>query len=81
MKCKHCGIKIDNPMIFHIHENRCLEDQRANGFIKDNKENDIDYNSMTVEQLKVICKDKGLEGYSNFNKDELIAFMKEKIQL
>lgn len=96
MKCEHCGIEMDNPAIFYIHESRCLDDQIENGLIEksesDKEENsgetdvtgqkdgEIDYSSMTVEQLKVICKDKGLDGYSNLNKDDLVAFMKEKIE-
>lgn len=82
MKCEHCGIEMDNPVIFHIHENRCLEDQKANGLIKENEQEGTgtDYNAMTVEQLKAICKDKGLDGYSNLNKDDLVAFINEKIK-
>lgn len=85
MKCEHCGIEMDNPMIFNIHESRCLEDQKANaGLIEEGeqegKENDIDYNSMTVDQLKVICKEKNLEGYSNLNKEDLVKFIQENLK-
>lgn len=84
MKCRHCEIEMDNPMIFHIHESRCLEDQKANGLIKDvinlEKDDSIDYSSMTVDQLKNLCKEKGFEGYSTLNKDDLVAFIKEKIK-
>lgn len=33
----------------------------------------IDYNEMTVKELKLIAKDKGIEGYSNMTKAELVA--------
>jgi hypothetical protein len=48
--------------------------------IDDGEKEVIDYNSMTVEQLKNVCKDKGLEGYTNLTRDDLIAFMKENIK-
>ncbi|WP_315074083.1 Rho termination factor N-terminal domain-containing protein [uncultured Clostridium sp.] len=82
MKCEHCGIEMDNPAIFHIHQNRCLEEQKLNGLISENEDGkyDVNYNDMTVEQLKNICKEKGLDGYSNLNKDDLIAFMNENIK-
>lgn len=102
MKCQYCGIEMDNPAIFYIHESRCLEDQIENGLIEKSesdkeeknpnetdgtgktdgvveKDGEIDYSSMTVEQLKTICKDKGLEGYSNFNKDDLVKFIQENL--
>lgn len=40
----------------------------------------INYNSMTVEQLKNLCKENNLEGYSNLAKEDLIAFMRENIK-
>jgi len=46
----------------------------------EDKKEVIDYNIMTVEQLKVICKENNLEGYTNLAKDTLIAFMKENIK-
>lgn len=46
----------------------------------EDKKKVIDYNSMTVEQLKLMCKENSLEGYTNLAKDTLIAFMKENIK-
>ena len=38
-KCKYCGEEFDNPQIYMIHENSCLDNQRENGLLKeDNKE-------------------------------------------
>lgn len=79
LKCKHCGIEMDNPAIFHIHQINCLEVQKQNGLIKEN-EKDIDYASMTVDQLKGICKDNNLEGYTGLNKDDLIKFIKDNVK-
>jgi hypothetical protein len=45
-----------------------------------NQIENINYNSMTVEQLKGICKDKGLEGYSSLSKDDLVKFVQENIK-
>lgn len=81
-KCRHCDFECDNPIVFYIHERNCLDHQKQNGLIKEeqNQEPPIDYNSMTVDQLKNVCKEKGLEGYSNLNKDDLVAFMNENIK-
>ena len=32
----------------------------------------LDYQSMTLSELKVITKERGIEGYSNLKKAELI---------
>lgn len=40
------------------------------------QEKKIDYNSLTVKELRVIAKEKGIEGYSDMKKDELIQALK-----
>lgn len=89
MKCKHCGYESDNSEIFVIHELNCLEEQKQNGLIVEpnpeeppdpNNSGGSDYNSMTLDQLKTICKENNLEGYSNLNKDDLIAFVRTNIK-
>jgi hypothetical protein len=34
---------------------------------------ETDYNDMTVKQLRVIAREKGIENYSNMTKAELVA--------
>ena len=36
------------------------------------QERKLDYQSMTLSELKVIAKEKGIEGYSSLKKAELI---------
>ena len=36
-----------------------------------------DYSGQTVSQLKTIAKERGLKGYSNLNKAELITLLSE----
>jgi hypothetical protein len=47
----------------------------AQGF-KELAEVKPDYDNMTLNDLKVIAKDKDIEGYSNMKKDDLIAVLK-----
>lgn len=35
------------------------------------------YKEMTVEELKVLCKESGIDGYSTLKKAELIKVLKE----
>lgn len=46
----------------------------------DKEPKEIDYDSMTTDQLKALCKDKGLEGYTTKNKEDLIVFIKENVK-
>ncbi|MDV3426658.1 MAG: Rho termination factor N-terminal domain-containing protein [Bacillota bacterium] len=49
------------------------------GLQKNNSEQ-VDYSTMTTDQLKAMCKDNNLEGYTTKNKEDLIKFIKENIK-
>lgn len=34
-KCKYCGEEFDNPQIYMIHENNCLDHQEQNGLLNE----------------------------------------------
>lgn len=36
-----------------------------------------DYSEMTVTELKAICKERGITGYSSLTKAELVALLEE----
>ena len=43
---------------------------------KDSEAVDVDYSAMTVEDLRKVAKDKGIQGYSNMNKATLVEVIK-----
>lgn len=43
---------------------------------EENKQAKINYNELTVKELKEIAKERELENYSDLKKDELIAAIK-----
>lgn len=52
----------------------------AQGFELIEKKKDyakVDINQLTLEKLKELAKEKGLEGYSKLSKDELIKLLEE----
>lgn len=40
--------------------------------VDDPQKRKLDYQTMTLSELKVIAKERGIEGYSNLKKAELI---------
>jgi endogenous inhibitor of DNA gyrase (YacG/DUF329 family) len=60
MKCSICGREISSK-IYPLHIKRCKE-------VKNLK----DY---TVKELKEMCKEKGIKGYSKLNEKDLIALI------
>lgn len=49
----------------------------------ENPQNDVEapnYSEMTVQDLQAICKEKGLTGYSNLSKDDLVNFIQESLK-
>ncbi len=45
---------------------------------KDVQKEEFDYSALTVNQLKSLCKKRGIKGYSKLRKQELIKKLKEK---
>ena len=39
------------------------------------KEATVDYSAMTLTELKAVCKEKGIKGYSSLKKDEIIELL------
>lgn len=72
MKCKHCGIEMTNPEIFRIHEGNCLEEQRQNGLLKEEKP----LEKLKVDELRELAKEKGIEEFDKMKKEELIEALK-----
>lgn len=64
MKCSICGREISSK-IYPLHIKRCEE-------VKNLK----DY---TVKELKVMCKKRGLKGYSRLNENKLIELLEGEI--
>jgi len=51
-----------------------MKEREKNKKAKENK--NIDYEDMTVKELRKIAKEKGINGYYNMKKDELIEALK-----
>lgn len=45
--------------------------------MEESKENVVDLNALTVTELKAIAKEKGITGYSNMTKQQLIDAINE----
>lgn len=49
-----------------------IDELMKNGYIEDEQTNVVDYSLLTVEELKIIAKEKKISGYSKMKKKELI---------
>jgi len=54
-----------------------VTDQKFADARADGEEISIDFENMTIVKLRDYCKDHDFEGYTNLNKQELIAFIIE----
>ena len=52
MKCKHCGGEFDNPQIYIIHENNCLDHQEQNGLLKEKVDENQENTEKNQEDLE-----------------------------
>ena len=46
--------------------------------VEENSGDAINYSTMTTTELKNLCKERGLTGYSNLTKSELIDLLSEE---
>ena len=63
----------------NLTDNRAIKATMAAGytFPAPEEEAEIDYSTMTVVELKALCKEKGISGYSSMNKATLIKTLEE----
>ena len=66
MICKFCGAKITSDKIWFIHQQEC-------------KEKNIDYDSMSFNELKALATKRGLKYYRATKRDELIKLLRKGV--
>ncbi len=62
-----------------IYKNQGFKEVKESDEFQDNKKitnEEIGFESLKVEELKTIAKEKGVEGYSKMKKEELIETLK-----
>jgi len=62
MICKNCGVDI-SITVYPLHIKRCFKKEKE------------DMTKYTVKELKQMCKDKGITGYSRLRESELIEIL------
>lgn len=79
MKCKYCGEEYSENVI-RLHENRCNEKEVGVDEDADSSNSDIELvnaDDYSVKELKQICRDEDLSGYSRKNQDELVEMIND----
>lgn len=64
LKCKFCGVEITSEKIWRLHQKEC-------------KEKNVDYDSMTFQELKALATERGMKYFRSTSKKELIELCKK----
>ena len=70
------NVSLTKEQIEYLVKNGCLPDEDGEIDASDFKE--LSYDDLTVEELKVIAREKGIKGVSKLTKQELIDKINEK---
>ena len=69
LKCKICGKEFSSS-VFPFHYKFCKEKKE-----KELKEKETELEKLTVKELEEVAKEKGLTGYSDLKKAELVDLL------
>ena len=82
--CPYCLVEFNSKETFHTHKDICAfkDDPKdpENGEVEDSETEDQEtgLEDLTVDELVGLCKETGISGYSDRNKDGLIELLSDE---